>query len=88
MAIAAGRSGPWRFLDVVIGAVRFWPQARLRPELPRPPRRAAGHPQGRNEVKDPRSGLTRRPTGWFGSANEIESAPRRQTDTQAGTEIR
>ena len=33
--------------------------------------RTAGHLEGRNAVEDPRSGLTYRPTGWFGSESEI-----------------
>ena len=52
----------------VIGAVRVWPQVRLCPQVAPPPSRAAGHPQGRNEVKEPRSDLTRWPTAWCGSA--------------------
>ena len=55
-------SGKW------IGAVRFGPQAGLR-QVPRPPRRAAGPLKDRNGVEDPRRGLTRRPTGWFASAD-------------------
>ena len=43
----------------------FGRQAGLRPQLPRPPRRAVGHLEGRNGVEDPRSGLTHRSTGWF-----------------------
>ena len=60
----AGRSG--RYVSgKLIGAVRVGLQADLRPRVTRPRRRAAGHLDGRNGVDDPRSGLTRRWTGWF-----------------------
>ena len=47
------------------------PQAGLRPQERPPPGRSAGHLQGRNAVEDPRSGLTRRATGWFRLCRQI-----------------
>jgi len=51
---------------MIVDAGQFLAGSVLPATIARPPRRVAGHPQGRNEVKEPRlRGLTRHPPRWL-----------------------
>ena len=70
-----------------MGAAIMGRKCRLRPITAHylPPRRAVGHLKGRNAVEDPRSGLTRRPTGWFASSLGVAAGLRSASDSPQGS---
>ena len=76
---AANGVGP-----MVVDAGQFLAGSVLPATIACPPRRVAGHPQGRNEVEEPRlRGLTRHPPRWLSSRRVPRKGLGRRASPQA-----